>query len=128
AHPAADLGGVLLDLHPPSAAEAVLAASEIAGEEIEVHAQAGGHAGEDGGETGAVALAAGGQVQPAHGGSGYQERLIVRVRRRLRSAFHGLETKEQLEALIGSCELVLRHETEHAMDPPLVDGPQVVDE
>ena len=70
AHAAAHLGGVLLDLHPAAAAEAVLAAGEVAGEEVEVHPQPGGQSGQDRGEAGTVALTAGRQMEPAHGGEG----------------------------------------------------------
>lgn len=48
--------------------------------------------------------------------------------RRTRSWISGIEAEEQLEALIDSGELVFRHTAIQATDPPLVDGPNVVDE
>ena len=50
-----------LDLHAPAAAVAVLAAAQVAGEQLEVDAQPGGQALEHGGEAGAVAFAGGGE-------------------------------------------------------------------
>ena len=65
---AAGLRGVGLDLHPPAAAAAALAAGEVAGEEGEVHPQSGGQSGEQRGEPRTVALTAGRELKPAHGG------------------------------------------------------------
>ncbi len=62
AHAAADLGGIALDLHAPAAADAVLAARQVAGEQREVDDQPGRQAEQGGRQPGAVALPAGGQA------------------------------------------------------------------
>ncbi len=72
AHAAADLDLVGLDLHPPAAAVAVHAALHVAPQQVEIDRQAGRHAGQQGGETGTVALAAGHEAQAPHRGAAYQ--------------------------------------------------------
>ena len=58
-----DPGLVALDHHAPAAAVAVLAPGEIPGDHRAVDREAGGQAGEDGGQPGAVALPGGGELE-----------------------------------------------------------------
>ena len=58
-----DLGGVALDLHPPAAAVAELAARHVAVDRLAVELEPGGQALDDAGEAGAVALPGGDEAQ-----------------------------------------------------------------
>ena len=60
---AGDLGLVALDLHPPAAAVAELAAAEVAVDRLTVELEAGRQTFDDAGQTGAMRLARGRQVQ-----------------------------------------------------------------
>ena len=63
AHAGGDVDAVALDLHPPAAAVAELAAGQVAVQGLAIELQAGGHALHDAGEAGAVRLAGGGQCR-----------------------------------------------------------------
>jgi hypothetical protein len=60
---AGDFDAVALDLHPPAAAVAQLAASQVAVQRLAIQLQTGGHALDDAGESGTVRLARCGQRQ-----------------------------------------------------------------
>ena len=63
AHPAGDLRAVALDLHPPAAAVAELAARHVAVDRLAVELEARGQALDDAGQAGAVRLAGGDELQ-----------------------------------------------------------------
>ena len=67
----ADLDGVALDLHPPAAPVAELAAGHVRVEPLAVQLEAGGQALDDRHEPGPVRLARGGEAEVTHGGRGY---------------------------------------------------------
>ncbi len=58
-----DLGGVALDLHPPAAAVAELAARHVLVQILRAHLEARGQALDDAGQAGAVRLAGGDQTE-----------------------------------------------------------------
>ena len=62
----ADLGGVLLDLHPPAAAVAELAPRHVGVEDVAVELEAGGQPLDDRRQSGTVRLAGRGEAQRAH--------------------------------------------------------------
>ena len=71
----ADLDRVGLDLHPPAAAVAELAARHVAVERLAVELEPGGHALDDRDQPGAVRLACGREAEATHRGQGYMQAL-----------------------------------------------------
>ena len=67
ADPGADLDRVALDLHPPAAAVAELAAGHLAVDALAVELEPGRQALDDRDEPGAVRLAGGGEAKGGHG-------------------------------------------------------------
>ena len=66
AHAADDLGLVVLDLHPPAAAVAVLPPGQVAVDALAVEADAGRHPGDDDGELRPVRLAGADEAEARH--------------------------------------------------------------